>query len=68
MEVKTTGTPFEPAYLQAEREGHLAILEKEFWDILRNCRLCPEISRSITDRERNEARAWAKAADWGRGI
>jgi putative pyruvate formate lyase activating enzyme len=32
---------FEPAYLKAEREGRLARLETELWDVFRNCRLCP---------------------------
>jgi putative pyruvate formate lyase activating enzyme len=32
---------FEPVYLQAEREGRLALLEKELWDSLASCRLCP---------------------------
>ncbi len=33
--------PFEAAYLKLEREGRLAILEKELWDIFQSCRLCP---------------------------
>ena len=39
--MKATNGRFEAAYLQTEREGRLAVLESEFWDILRNCRLCP---------------------------
>ncbi|MBN1566830.1 MAG: radical SAM protein [Acidobacteria bacterium] len=34
---------FEPSYLKAERDGRLARLEKEFWGILENCRLCPRV-------------------------
>jgi putative pyruvate formate lyase activating enzyme len=33
--------PFEPAYMKMEREGRLAVLEKELWDIFRSCHLCP---------------------------
>ncbi len=32
---------FEPAYLKREREGRLASVEKELWELLRACRLCP---------------------------
>jgi putative pyruvate formate lyase activating enzyme len=32
---------FEPVYLKTEREGRLALLEKELWDSLASCRLCP---------------------------
>ena len=32
---------FEPAYLKAEREGRLASVDKELWEIFRACRLCP---------------------------
>jgi putative pyruvate formate lyase activating enzyme len=43
MSAKTAGSSFEPAYLKAEREGHLAILENELWEIFRSCRLCPRL-------------------------
>jgi len=33
--------PFQPVYLQAERDGRLAALEKELWEIFRSCSLCP---------------------------
>jgi putative pyruvate formate lyase activating enzyme len=36
-----TKIPFEPAYLEAERSGLLAILEDELWETLHDCRLCP---------------------------
>ena len=36
----TTG-PFEPAYLKTEREGRLAIVESELWEVFRSCCLCP---------------------------
>ncbi len=39
MEAKDLG--FEPSYLRTERDGRLAALENEFWEILRSCRLCP---------------------------
>jgi putative pyruvate formate lyase activating enzyme len=39
MSAKPAG--FEPAYLKAEREGRLASVEKELWEIMRACRLCP---------------------------
>ncbi len=39
--MKTEEHAFEPAYLKAEREGRLAILEQELWEILEECRLCP---------------------------
>ena len=39
--MKRENAPFEPAYLKLEREGRLAVLEKELWDIFRNCHLCP---------------------------
>jgi putative pyruvate formate lyase activating enzyme len=32
---------FEPAYLRLEREQRLQVVEREMWDILRSCRLCP---------------------------
>ncbi len=32
---------FEPAYLKSEREGRLATVEKQLWEIFRACRLCP---------------------------
>ena len=32
---------FQPAFLQAEREGKLRQLEKELWEIYRDCRCCP---------------------------
>ncbi len=32
---------FQPAYLQAERDGRLRVLEKELWEVYRNCRCCP---------------------------
>jgi putative pyruvate formate lyase activating enzyme len=35
------GTHFEPVYLRMEREGRLAVLEKELWEIFRSCHLCP---------------------------
>lgn len=41
MTQEATARHFEPLYLKAERDGRLAKLEKEFWEILRNCRLCP---------------------------
>jgi putative pyruvate formate lyase activating enzyme len=31
----------EPAYLTAEHEGRLSLIEKDLWEILRACRLCP---------------------------
>ena len=39
--VSATDTRFEAAYLRAEREGRLAIVESELWEIFRSCRLCP---------------------------
>jgi putative pyruvate formate lyase activating enzyme len=33
--------PFQPAYLSAERSGHLAAVERDLWEIFRSCRLCP---------------------------
>jgi putative pyruvate formate lyase activating enzyme len=36
-----TNLPIQPAYLQSEREGSLAILENELWNIFQSCRLCP---------------------------
>jgi putative pyruvate formate lyase activating enzyme len=39
--VTTQSSRFEPAYLETEREGRLAILERKLWEMLRNCRLCP---------------------------
>jgi putative pyruvate formate lyase activating enzyme len=41
MNLKPVDSRFEPSYLKAEEEGRLARVEKEFWDILRRCRLCP---------------------------
>ena len=42
VSMKTTAElRFEPSYLKAESDGRLARLEKELWEILRNCRLCP---------------------------
>jgi putative pyruvate formate lyase activating enzyme len=32
---------FEPAYLGLEREKKLETLERDLWDVLRNCSLCP---------------------------
>jgi putative pyruvate formate lyase activating enzyme len=39
--MKEADSRSEPAYLKAEREGHLADLESELWEIFRSCRLCP---------------------------
>jgi putative pyruvate formate lyase activating enzyme len=36
-----TGNHFEPCYLRLEREGRLAGLENELWEIFRSCMLCP---------------------------
>ena len=41
MDTATDVSRFEPSYLKVEREGRLAKLETELWEILRNCRLCP---------------------------
>ncbi len=40
MNTKGEAPQFHAAYLKAEREGRLASLEKEFWDIFQSCRLC----------------------------
>ena len=40
-DMNATDSQFESAYLKTEREGRLAELEKELWDIFGNCRLCP---------------------------
>jgi len=34
-------TPFEPGYLELERDGTLAEREKELWETYSECRLCP---------------------------
>ena len=39
--MKATDLKFEAAYLRAEREGSLANLERELWEIFQSCRLCP---------------------------
>ncbi|HSW38446.1 MAG TPA: radical SAM protein [Acidobacteriota bacterium] len=39
--MNTDAGSFEPAYMKMEREGRLAEVETELWDILNNCRLCP---------------------------
>lgn len=41
MNMKEADSRFEPGYLKAEREGRLANLESELWEIFRNCHLCP---------------------------
>ncbi len=41
MNMETASSRFEPAYLKTEREGRLAILEDELWEVFRKCRLCP---------------------------
>jgi putative pyruvate formate lyase activating enzyme len=39
--MNATGNRFEPCYLRLEREGRLAALENEIWEIFRSCMLCP---------------------------
>ncbi len=39
--MKAADSRFEPAYLKAEREGRLANIETELWEIFRSCRCCP---------------------------
>jgi putative pyruvate formate lyase activating enzyme len=41
--MKATNGRFESAYLRAESEGRLKILEGELWEIFQNCRLCPRM-------------------------
>lgn len=41
MKSGTAAARWEPSYLKAESEGRLAQVEKELWEILRSCRLCP---------------------------
>ena len=41
MNTNPSDSPFESAYLKAEREGRLADLEGRLWEILQSCRLCP---------------------------
>ena len=58
----------EPAYLKSEREGRLAILEQELWDILRNCRLCPrncDVNRLQGDTGICSSTARLKVASFG---
>jgi putative pyruvate formate lyase activating enzyme len=38
---QTRGARTEPSYLRLAREGRLRQVEKELWDILQACRLCP---------------------------
>ena len=39
MNTNLSDSPFESAYLKAEREGRLADLESRLWEILQSCRL-----------------------------
>ena len=39
--MKSTDSGFETAYLRAERDGSLAKLERDLWEIFQSCRLCP---------------------------
>jgi putative pyruvate formate lyase activating enzyme len=39
--MKAADNRFKPAYLRTEREGRLAKLESELWEIFQSCRLCP---------------------------
>jgi len=41
---------FEPSYLRLAREGRLKKIEKDLWDILLDCRLCPRACGA--DRQR----------------
>jgi len=41
MSTKAPEPQFQAAYLEAEQEGRLANLERELWNILQHCRLCP---------------------------
>ena len=41
MNKNSKASRFEPSYLKLEREGRLAEVESEFWDIFQECRLCP---------------------------
>ena len=50
--MSATSSVFEPAYLKTEREGRLASVEKELWEILRACRLCPRACGA--DRRKGE--------------
>ena len=41
MDKQSPKKKFQPSYLQAEHEGKLKKVEKELWEIFRNCRCCP---------------------------
>jgi len=41
MNTNSADLQFEPAYLKAERDGHLADLESRLWEIFQDCHLCP---------------------------
>lgn len=39
-------TPFEPAYLKAERDGTLKTVEEELWQLFKSCQCCPRSCRA----------------------
>ncbi len=58
----------EPAYLKMEREGHLAKVESELWEIFRSCRLCPRkcgVNRINGDTGFCSSTARLKVASYG---
>jgi len=68
MNTHATTLQSEPVYLKAEREGRLAKLENEFWDIFKSCRLCPRqcgVNRIKGDRGFCSSTARLKVASYG---
>jgi putative pyruvate formate lyase activating enzyme len=65
----TTGSSrFEPAYLKAEREGRLAAVERELWDVFKSCHLCPRncgVSRTKNETGFCSSSARLKIASYG---
>ncbi len=52
---------FQPVYLQAERDGRLAKLEEELWDVFGSCRCCPrECGANRLAGETGECRSTAQ--------
>ena len=68
MTTNKESSRFEPAYLEAEREGCLAGVESELWEILLSCRLCPRacgVNRIKGERGFCSSIARLKVASYG---
>ncbi len=63
-----THEAFEPAYLGAERDGRLKLIEEEFWQMLENCHCCPRgcgVNRLRGERGFCSSTAELKVASYG---